>query len=36
MARVRIKDMQEQLKKSDNIIKWQQGKIHELHEQNEI
>ena len=35
MPRVTIKELQEQLNKSDNIIKWHQDKIHELQKQNE-
>lgn len=35
MARVTLKDLQEQLKKNDNIINWQQNKIQELQELNE-
>jgi len=35
VARITVKELQEQLKKSDDIIKWQQQKIQELQEQNE-
>lgn len=35
MARITIKELQEHIKKSDEIIKWQQDKIQELQVQNE-